>query len=59
MKEHIARAIGKTNTIVWQFVPPFVLVAKFAEVRIKHSSNPCVQAEFAARAGDERIAGVA
>ena len=27
-----ARAIGKTNTIIWQLVPPLVLVAKFAEV---------------------------
>ena len=26
------RAIGKTNTIIWQLAPPLVVVAKFAEV---------------------------
>ena len=30
--DSIARAVGKTNTIVWQFIPPLVVFAKFAEV---------------------------
>ena len=30
--ETVAKGVGKTNTLIWQYVPAFVLLAKFAEV---------------------------
>ena len=30
--ETVAKGVGKTNTMIWQYVPAFVLLAKFAEV---------------------------
>ena len=33
----VAKGIGKTNTLIWQYVPAFVLLAKFAEVRLRRA----------------------
>ena len=37
--ETVAKGVGKTNTMIWQYVPAFVLLAKFAEVSARTRSR--------------------
>ena len=47
--ETVAKGVGKTNTLIWQYVPAFVLLAKFAEVSAPTRSRAMVTERTRAR----------